>query len=83
MILFPPIGLILYVGLCCLLGHLGRNTKFSFWGNFWVGVILTPVVGVVVLLAQENRLKLGAALRSQIAADAAPAAPRADRPQGS
>ncbi len=52
----PSLGLIiLYVATCWLLGYLGRNTKFSFWGNFWVSVVLTPLIGVVVLLAQENR----------------------------
>jgi hypothetical protein len=54
--LFPPLlFLILYVGFCWLLGCLGRNGKFGFWGNFWVSVILTPVIGLVVLLAQDHR----------------------------
>ena len=50
-----PLFLILYVASCCLLGHLGRDCKFSFWGNFWVSIILTPVIGLVVLLAQDHR----------------------------
>jgi hypothetical protein len=51
----PMLYLILYVGLCWMLGHLGRGCKFGFWGNFWVGIILTPVIGLVVLLAQDHR----------------------------
>jgi uncharacterized membrane protein len=47
--------IIVYVAFCWLLGHLGRNTKFSFAGNFWVSVILTPVIGLIVLLAQDSR----------------------------
>lgn len=54
--LIPHLGfIIVYVGACWLMGFLGRNTKFSFWGNFWVSVVLTPVIGVVVLLAQDSR----------------------------
>ncbi len=54
--LFPPvIYLPVYVGFCCLLGYLGRHCKFGFWGNFWVGIILTPIIGLVVLLAQDHR----------------------------
>ena len=54
--MLPSLGfIILYVAFCWLLGHLGRNGKFSFWGNFWVSVILTPVIGIIVLLAQDSR----------------------------
>ncbi len=52
---FPPLlFLILYVGFCWLLGYLGRYCKFAFWGNFWVSVIFTPVIGILVLLAQDH-----------------------------
>jgi hypothetical protein len=54
--LFPPLlFLALYVAFCWLLSYLGRHCKFGFWGNFWVSIILTPVVGLVVLLAQDHR----------------------------
>jgi uncharacterized membrane protein len=55
MIIVPLIYVIIYVGLCWLLGFLGRNTKFAFWGNFWVAVIFTPVIGILVLLAQDRQ----------------------------
>lgn len=54
--LIPEIGfIIVYVGFCWLLGYLGRHAKFSFWGNFWVSIILTPFIGIIVLLAQDLR----------------------------
>jgi hypothetical protein len=55
MMLLPWVYLILYVGLCWLLGYLGRHAKFSFWGNFWVSIIFTPIIGIIVLLAQDIR----------------------------
>ena len=45
-----------YLFLCWLVGHFGRNTKFGMWGNFAVALLLTPVIGVLVLLAQDIRL---------------------------
>lgn len=60
--LTSPLVLILYVVTCWLVGYLGRNTKFSFWGNFWVSIVLTPIVGIVVLLAQDNRAQKEQAL---------------------
>ncbi len=49
--------IIFYVAACWLIGYLGRDGKFTFYGNFWVSVILTPFIGVLVLLAQDNRKK--------------------------
>jgi len=33
----------------------GRGFKFGFWGNFVISLIFTPVIGVIVLLAQDPR----------------------------
>jgi len=55
MVIIPLFYLILYVALCWVLAFIGRNAKFSFWGNFWVSIILTPIIGIIVLLAQDLR----------------------------
>ena len=57
MIAVPFAGVILYVLACWLIALLGRSGKFGFWGTFWTSVILTPIIGVVILLAQDNRPK--------------------------
>ena len=55
--MYPSILLTIlpYVLLCWLLAFFGRDLKFGFWGNFWVSIILTPIVGVVVILAQDKK----------------------------
>lgn len=53
MIALPFLGVILYVLACWLIALIGRSGKFGFWGNFWTSVILTPVIGFVILLAQD------------------------------
>lgn len=38
-----------------LIGMLGRDTRFGFAGNFLVSFLFSPVVGVIVLLAADQR----------------------------
>jgi hypothetical protein len=51
------ISLGIYIFACWLVGHFGEDTKFRFWGNFAISFFLTPIVGLVVLLAQDKRPK--------------------------
>ncbi|HEY1110541.1 MAG TPA: hypothetical protein VGE76_17960 [Opitutaceae bacterium] len=53
MILPYTLPLLPYVLFALFVGYLGSARKFGFWGNFFVTLVLTPLVGVVVLLAQE------------------------------
>lgn len=50
-------SLFFYLGLSCIIGIIGKNTKFGFWGNFLVSVILSPLVGLIVMLAQDQKIK--------------------------
>ena len=53
MIIVPFYVAIIYTLACIILGYLGRSGKFAFWGNFFVSLILTPVIGLLVVLAQD------------------------------
>jgi hypothetical protein len=57
MIIIPLFGFILYTLGCLLMAYLGRNGKFAFWGNFFVSLIFTPIIGIIVVLAQDNRTR--------------------------
>lgn len=50
-------GLIVYLGLCALIGYVGREKKFGFVGNFFISLFFTPLVGFVVWLFQTNTKK--------------------------
>ncbi len=52
-------GMLPYVMITLLIAYIGKNLKFGFWGNFWVALLLTPLVGIVVLLAQSPRSHRG------------------------
>lgn len=37
--------------LAIIIGFFGRNRRFQFWGYFFASVLLTPIVGVLLLIA--------------------------------
>lgn len=47
--------LIIYVGLCALIGYASKNKKFGFAGNFFISLFLSPLVGFVVWLFQADK----------------------------
>ncbi len=38
-----------------VIGFLGEQKKFGFWGYFFASVLLTPVVGLLLVLASDDR----------------------------
>jgi len=38
-----------------VVGWFGRNRKFGFWGYFFCSLALTPIVGVIILLASDAK----------------------------
>ena len=53
--LMNPVIVITWVLLSCVIGMLGRNRRFGFIGNFLVAFLFSPLVGVIVLLASDDR----------------------------
>lgn len=51
------ICLLLILFFSWLLGLVGRDYKFGFWGNFLISLIFTPIIGLIVVLAQDRRPK--------------------------
>jgi hypothetical protein len=47
-------GMLVYVGLCVLLGYVGREKKFGFVGNFLASLFFTPLLGFVFYLLQHD-----------------------------
>jgi hypothetical protein len=50
--MFPAV---IYLGLCYICAVLGKNRKFGFWGYFICAFIFSPVIGLVLLLASDER----------------------------
>lgn len=46
---------VLILGLSLLIGLLGINTRLGFWGNFFASVLLTPLVGLLLVIASGRK----------------------------
>lgn len=51
----PLVGVLVYVGLCALVGYLGRDRVVGPWGYFLLSILLTPFVMSLVLLLGAQR----------------------------
>ena len=48
------IGALIYIGLCVLIGYVGRDKKFGFIGNCLISLFFSPVIGLIVWLVQSD-----------------------------
>lgn len=42
---------LIYFVVSLLIGLIGRNKRFGFWGFFFGSILLTPIIGLLLLLA--------------------------------
>lgn len=46
---------IIYICISLIIGLLGYNRKFGFWGYFFGSLVLTPVIGLILVLASDKK----------------------------
>ncbi len=49
--------LLLYILASLAMGMMGANRKFGFWGYFFASLLLSPAIGLVMLLGSDRRRK--------------------------
>jgi uncharacterized membrane protein len=47
--------ILIYILLSLVMGLVGRNRKFGFWGYFFGSIVLTPIIGLLLVLASDSR----------------------------
>lgn len=47
----PPIYLMVWLLGAVAIAIAGRNLRFGFWGYFFVSILLTPAIGLLMLIA--------------------------------
>jgi hypothetical protein len=47
---------LIYIFICIVIGFIGSKRKFGFWGYFFGSMILTPPIGLILVLASDKRL---------------------------
>ena len=46
---------LVYVGLCFLVAACGRRRPLRFWGYFFSSLLMTPFVGLLLLVAAARK----------------------------
>jgi uncharacterized membrane protein YiaA len=49
----PILGLFVSIVLSYFIGILGRNRKLGFWGYFFASLVLTPLIGLLLVVATD------------------------------
>ncbi|WP_168732426.1 hypothetical protein [Desulfovibrio desulfuricans] len=49
-----PLFITIFV-LSLLIGLLGINSRLGFWGNFFASILLTPLVGLLLVIASGRK----------------------------
>jgi hypothetical protein len=49
---------IVYLLTCLFVALLGTNRKMGFWGYFFGSILLTPLIGILLVLASDKRQPL-------------------------
>lgn len=50
----PVILTVLYILAALLVGALGQRRKWGFWGYFWASLVMSPLIGLLFVLAGEK-----------------------------
>jgi len=45
----------IYIGLSFFVALLGMNRKWGFWGYFFGSLLLSPLIGILLVLASDPR----------------------------
>ena len=45
----------LYLLACLLLGIIGRKRKLGGWGYFFGSIVLTPLIGLILVMASDPK----------------------------
>ena len=51
--------LVVILALSLLIGLLGINSRLGFWGNFFASILLTPLVGLLLVIASSPKKPTG------------------------
>ena len=52
-----------WVAGAIVIGFLGRKQRFGFWGYFFASIMLTPIIGMLILIAATPTREARRAIR--------------------
>lgn len=49
------IGFVLFLAAAILVGLMGRDRKMGFWGYFFASLLLTPLLGLLLVIVSGKK----------------------------
>jgi hypothetical protein len=49
------VSLLVLLVLSAIVGYVGKDRKFGFWGYFFFSVLFTPIIGLIITFASDKR----------------------------
>lgn len=46
--------ILIYIFICYLVAFMGKNRKFGFWGYLFLSLFMTPIVGILFVIASNK-----------------------------
>ncbi len=46
-----------YVILAFFIGYFGRNKRMGYWGYFFASILLTPLIGILLVVVSADKAK--------------------------
>ena len=46
----PFLLMLAYVALCVVAGYAGRGTRVGFWGSFFISLLITPPIAILLMI---------------------------------
>jgi len=53
----PIVAILVYLFVSYIVALIGKNRKFGFWGYFFLSIMLTPILGLLLVIASDSRKK--------------------------
>jgi small-conductance mechanosensitive channel len=48
------LAVLAYLLVAAIVGYFGRGRKFGAWGYFFASILLTPIIGLLLVLASDS-----------------------------
>lgn len=48
------LAVLAYLLVAGIVGYIGRGRKFGAWGYFFASILLTPIIGLLLVLASDS-----------------------------
>lgn len=49
------LSILILLALSTVVAYVGKDRKFGFWGYFFLSLVFTPIIGIILVFASDKR----------------------------